>query len=175
MANFRKAGMLEEEEIERMSRILTVEDVKLLMEGVRGATGGPLGIMRALFEGLGDDATLTGAVLQQALQEAGIPLGEDTQALLGGIQSLEKSGDSLKLVLNSELQPTVRDMKMKLGPTIACAIQKFPDGVALVGISGVSVNQFIWIDIQRVHFKDAEGKRTVRVDTNFGGKEFQLP
>ena len=171
----RTAGMLGVEEFARMSRTFMVEDVKQLIVGVCGASGGPLGIVRALFEGLGEDATLSGEVLQQGLQESGIPLGVETQAILGGIQAVEKNGDNLRLVLNSELQPTVRDMPMKLGPTIACAIQNFPDGMSLVGISGVSVNQFIWIDIQRLHFKENEGKRSVRVDTNFGGKEFQLP
>ncbi len=167
--------MLVREELDRMSRILTVEDVRHLIEGVRVASGGPLGIVLALSEGLGDEATLAGDVLQQGLQDSGIPLGAETQTILGGIQAMEKSGDNLRFVLHTELQPTVRDMKMKLGPTIACAIQKFPDGIALVGISGVSVNQFIWIDIQRLQFKENEGKRSVRVDTNFGGKEFQLP
>ena len=158
-----------------MNGILTVEDVKQLIERARGNTAGPVGLVRGLFEGLGESATLTSDVLQQALQESGIPLTAEVNSILGSIQSLEKNGDQLKLVLSAELQPTVRDMKVKLGSTISCVVQKFPDGIALVGISGVSVNQFIWIDIQRLHFKEIEGKRSVKVDTNYGGKEFQLP
>ena len=169
------AGMLEMEVRERMNGILMVEDVKQLIERARGNTAGPVGLVRVLFEGLGESATLISDVLQQALQESGIPLTPEVNSILGGIQSLEKNGDQLKLMLSAELQPTVRDMKVKLEPTISCAVQEFPDGIALVGISGVSVNQFIWIDIQRLHFKEIEGKRSVRVDTNYGGKEFQLP
>ena len=167
--------MLEMGERERMNGTLTVEDVKQLIELARRNTAGPVGLVLGLYEGLGESATLTSDVLQQALQESGIPLSAETMGILGGIQSLEKNGDQLKLMLNAELQPTVRDMKVKLGPTISCAVQNFPDGVAFVGISGISVNQFIWIDIQRLHFKEIEGKRSVKVDTNYGGKEFQLP
>jgi hypothetical protein len=170
-----KTGMLEGEELERMSRILTVEDVKKLVEGARGGTADPMAILRGLFEGLGESATLTGDVLQQGLQESGIPLPAEAKTILGNVQTVEKSVDDLKLVLTSELQPEVRGVKLKLGPAISGTIQKFPDGVALVGISGVLVNQFIWIDIQRVQFKENAGKRSVKVDTNFGGKEFQLP
>ena len=167
--------MLGMEGLERMSRILTVEDVKKMVEGARGAATDPMAILRELFEGLGESATLPGEVLQKGLLESGIPLPAEATAILGNVQSVEKNGDDVKLVLNSELQPEVRGVKLKLGPTISGAIQKFPDGVALVGISGVSVNQFIWIDIQRVQFKENAAKRSVKVDTNFGGKEFQLP
>ena len=158
-----------------MSRVLTVEEVKELIEKVRAAGSDPVGIARGLFEGLGEEATLTREALQQALQESGIPLSPEIGGILASIQTLEKTGDALKLKLTSELQPEVRGIKLKLGPTIDGTIQRFPDGVALGAISGVSVNQFIWIDIQRLQFKEIEGRRSVRVDTNFGGKEFQLP
>jgi hypothetical protein len=167
--------MLETEDGESMSRILTVEDVQQVIKGARGAGSEPVAIMRGLFEGLGESAALTGEVLQQGLRESGIALPVEATEILGNVQTLEKNGEDVKLVLKSELQPEVRGVKLKLGPTISGVIQKFPDGVALVGISGVSVNQFIWIDIQRVQFKDHAGKRSVRVDTNFGGKEIPLP
>ena len=158
-----------------MSRELTVEDVKQVIENARGAGADPMGIGRGLFEGLGESASVTGAVLQQGMQESGLPLPTEAVGIFGAIQTLEKNGDDVKLTLTSELQPEVRGIKLKLGPVISGAIQKFPDGFALAGIDGVSVNQFIWIDIQRVQFKDNAGKRSVKVDTNFGGKEFQLP
>jgi hypothetical protein len=158
-----------------MSRALTVEDVKRVIEKARGAGADPVGIARGLFEGLGESASVTGDVLQQGLQESGVPLPAESKDIFGAIQTLEKNGDDVKLTLTSELQPEMRGIKLKLGPVIAGSIQKFPDGFALVGINGVSVNQFMWIDIQRVQFKDNSGKRSVKVDTNFGGKEFQLP
>ena len=45
----------------------------------------------------------------------------------------------------------------------------------MADISGVSVNKFVWIDVQRAQFHESGGRRTVRVDTNFGGREFVLP
>lgn len=158
-----------------MSRELTVEDVKQVIEKARGAGMDPVGIAAGLFEGLGESASVTGAVLQQGLQESAVPLPAEAAGIFGAIQTLEKNGDDVKLTLASELQPEVRGIKLKLGPAITGSIQKFPDGFALAGMNGVSVNQFIWIDIQRVQFKDSGGKRSVKVDTNFGGKEFQLP
>lgn len=158
-----------------MNKVLTVEDVKQVIEKVKGAGTDPVGIARELFEGLGDTASVTGEVLQQGLLQAGLGLPGDATNIFGAIQTLDKTGDDVKLTLTSELQPEVRGIKLKLGPTITGAIQKFPDGIALTGINGISVNQFIWIDIQRLQFKDSGGKRSVKVDTNFGGKEFNLP
>ncbi len=88
---------------------------------------------------------------------------------------MEKKGDQVKIDFGSQLQPVVKGTQLRLGPTITTALQKFPDGIALADITGISVNKFVWIDVQRVQFNDNEGKRSVRVDTNFGGKEFKLP
>jgi hypothetical protein len=73
------------------------------------------------------------------------------------------------------MQPEVRGTALRLGPAITFAVQNFPDGMAMADIAGVSVNKFVWIDVQRVQYHSTPGKRSVRVDTNFGGKEFALP
>lgn len=158
-----------------MSRILTVEDVKQAIQVAKSGGANPAGVLLGLFEGLGDDASVTGSVLSQGLRDSGIPLPPEAREILEGVTSIEKKGDKVQLVMNAQLQPTVRDTQLRLGPTVSAVIQKFPDGVALAEISGIAVNKFVWIDIQRVQFHDSGGKRSVRVDTNFGGKEFDLP
>jgi hypothetical protein len=168
-------GMLGLEGFARMTRILTVEDVKQVIGQARSGGADPAGIVIGLFEGLGDDASVTGEVLAEGLQESGIPLGEEAKGILGGISTIEKNGDKLQLIMSSQLQPTVRGTQLRLGPTVTTVIQKFPDGVALADITGIAVNKFVWIDIQRLQYHDNGGKRSVRVDTNFGGKEFELP
>ncbi len=158
-----------------MSWILSVEDVRQVIEQAKTSGTDPARVVIGLFEGLGDSASVTGAVLAQGLQESGIALALEAQNILAGIMTIEKSGDQLQLVLRSTLQPTVRGTELRLGPTVSAVIQKFPDGTALAEITGIAVNKFIWIEIQRLQFHDNAGKRSVRVDTNFGGREFVLP
>lgn len=158
-----------------MSRTLTVDDVKKLIEKARGVMSDPGGVLMGVFEGLGESASVSGEVLQQALMESGIPLPTEATNLLGGMQAIEREGDKVQIALGSQLQPVLHGTQLRLGPTIAFALQKFPDGAALADLTGIQVNKFVWIDIQRVQFHDREGKRSVRVDTNFGGKEFDLP
>jgi hypothetical protein len=159
-----------------MNRILTVENVKQLIQLAKSGAADPAGVVIGLFEGLGDDASVTGDVLAQGLHESGIPLPAEAKDILDGITTIEKNGDLVRIVvMNSQLQPTVRGTQLRLGPTIAAVIQKFPDGVALANITGIAVNKFVWIDVQRLQYHDNAGKRSVRVDTNFGGKEFDLP
>jgi hypothetical protein len=160
-----------------MSRTLTVEDVKQVIQQARsgGAGADTAGVVIGLFEGLGDNASVTGAVLAQGLSESGILVPAEAKDILGGITAMEKNGDQVQLVMNSQLQPTVRGTQLRLGPMIKAVIQKFPDGIALADITGIAVNKFVWIDIQRLQYHDNAGSRSVRVDTSFGGKEFQLP
>lgn len=158
-----------------MGWILSVEDVQQVIEQAKSSGADPARIVIGVFEGLGDSASVTGAVLVQGLQESGIALAAEAKDILAEILMIEKSGDQLQLVLRSTLQPTVRGTELRLGPTVSAVIQRFPDGTALAAITGIAVNKFIWIDIQRLQFHDNAGKRSVRVDTNFGGKEFVLP
>lgn len=158
-----------------MSGRLTVEDVKQVIEQARSGGADPTAVAIGLFEGLGDNASVTGEVLAQSLRESNIPMSAEAKEILDGIAVIEKNGEQVQLVMNSQLQPTVRGTQLRLGPTVTAAIQKFPDGIALTDLKGVAVNKFVWIDIQRLQYHDNDGKRSVRVDTNFGGKEFQLP
>ncbi len=158
-----------------MSRILSVEDLRQVIEQARSCGADRARVVISLFEELGDTASVTGAVVVQGLQESGIALPAEALDILAGVMTIEKSGDQLQLVLRSMLQPTVRGTELRLGPTVSAVIQKFPDGAALAEITGIAVNKFVWIDIQRLQFHDNAGKRSVRVDTNFGGKEFVLP
>jgi hypothetical protein len=158
-----------------MGRTLTVDDVKELIGKAKSGSADPVGILTGMFAGLGEKASVTGEVLHQALKSSKIPLPSDAGEILGKVQSMEKDGDSVKLVFDAQLEPVVKGTQLRLGPTIAATLQKFPDGVALADITGIQVNKFVWIDIQRVQFRENDGKRSVKVDTNFGGKEFKLP
>jgi len=158
-----------------MTEALTVADVKKLIVKARAAKADPVSVGMGLFEGLGENATVTGEALQQALQESGIPLPAEAKDILGTVQSMDKNGDQVQLTFGSQLSPVVKGTQLRLGPMIAATLQKFPDGMALADITGISLNKFVWIDVKRVQFHETDGKRSVRVDTNFGGKEFKLP
>jgi hypothetical protein len=174
-AFLRVAGREIDTESEDRMGALSVEDVKKLIKKAQVAKADPVGMGMGLFAGLGENASVTGDVLQQALEESSIPMPADAKEILGTVQSLSKKGDQVQLAFGSQLSPVVKGTQLRLGPTISATLQKFPDGLALADISGISVNKFVWIDVQRVQFHETDGKRSVRVDTNFGGKEFKLP
>ena len=158
-----------------MTRTLQVEDVKEILAQAKGIDSDPLGVVTRIFQGLGDSATVSGHVLGQALAQSGVAVPREAQEIFRGVQSVSKNGDQVQVQLMSQMQPLVRGTQLRLGPTISFAVQNFPDGMAMADISGIAVNKFVWIDVQRVQYHNTAGKRSVRVDTNFGGKEFALP
>jgi hypothetical protein len=157
-----------------MTRNLQVEDVKEIAQQAKGIDGDPMGVVTRIFQGLGDSATVTGDVLQQGLAESGIPVPREASEIFRNVQAVTKTGDQVQVQLGSQIQPVMRGTQLRLGPAITFTVQNFPDGMAMADIAGVSVNKFVWIDVQRVQYHNTPGKRSVLVETNFGGKEFAL-
>jgi len=172
---FREGVCLEGTEGENMTRNLQVEDVKELITQARSIDADPIAIVTRLFQGLGESATVTGEVLEESLVQSKIPVPREVAEILDCVEAVSKEGDQIKVQLESQMQPVMRGTPLRLGPVIAFTVQNFPDGMAMADISGVSVNKFVWIDVQRAQFHESGGRRTVRVDTNFGGREFVLP
>jgi hypothetical protein len=110
------------------------------------------------------------------LEQAGFAVPAQAASTLGGVQSITKSGERVTVDLGAQMELKVRgDTPVRIGPEITFALQDLADGMALADIAGVAVHKFMWIDLQKVQFRETAGRRTVRVDTNFGGKEFVLP
>ena len=90
------------------------------------------------------------------------------------IQITADLSDATRKLYHAEI-----DLSVKAGPLTLTTPQWIPGNHRPTGpvddITGVAVNKFVWIDIQRLQYHDNAGKRSVRVETNFGGKEFQLP
>jgi hypothetical protein len=156
---------------------LSVEDVTELITRVRSARASDaVGVVREILAGLGASASVTGEVLQQAVRQSAFPLPAEAVDALKAVQSISRDGDRVTIDFGARVERTVRgDTPVRLGPAITFAVENFSDGMALANIAGVTVKKFVWIEIQRVHFREAGGRRSVRVDTNFGGKEFTLP
>jgi|SRR5579862_621450 hypothetical protein len=162
-------------------RTLGADDVAEMAERAvaGGKSGDPGTVLRGLFAELGDAATVSGADLaaglSKGLAKGGVTVPVEATGILSKVDKVTKDADTVTLALKEQLRPNVRGTGMKLGPEIRFTVQNFPDGVALADISGIEVNKFIWIVVQRVQFHESGGKRKVRVDTNLGGKEFDLP
>jgi hypothetical protein len=157
-----------------MTRSLQVDDVKQIIQQAQGLDSDPLGVVTRIFQGLGESATVTGEVVGQALAQSGVAVPGEALEIFRSVQSMSKNGDQVRIQLVSQLQPQVRGTQLRLGPSIGFTVQNFPDGMAMADITGIAVNKFVWIDVQRVQYHNTPGKRAVRVDTNFGSKEFAL-
>jgi hypothetical protein len=160
-----------------MMRNLGVDEVKGLIRGMRGVgAAGALGVVRQVLLGLGDRASVTGEVLGQALTQSGFALPVEAAEVLGTVRSITEDEDRVAVDFGAQVERTLRGkLPVRLGPAITCVVQDVSDGIVLGDIAGLAVKKFTWIDIQKAAFREVDGRRTVRVDTNFGGKEFVLP
>jgi hypothetical protein len=155
-------------------RILTVEDVKKIIADAQLAGTDPVSLAMQVFSGLGDQATVSGANLREALAGSAIPLAGPLSAALGAIQQVTKAGNLVTVSNNQEVKFEVNGTQLRLKQNVSLEVAQDPDSPALNNIMGVSVHKVFWIDIHGVQLKQDQGQKIARVITSGGTKEFPV-
>ena len=153
--------------------ILSVDDVMKLMTGARAGTSDRVSASLAIFQGLGENAVLSGDVLRQALSQASLALEGPLADVLAGVGSVTKTGSLITLVNNQELCPVLQGNTLRLKQTVTFEVG-LDGGPSLTNIAGVAVHKVFWIDIQQVQLRQQDGQKIVRVVTGHGTRDLPL-
>jgi hypothetical protein len=153
---------------------LSVDDVLKLITGARSGTADPISTSLAIFQGLGENAVLSGDVLRQALSQASLSLDGPLTAVLAAVETITKSGSLITLVNNQELHPVLQGNTLRLKETVTFEVGSDGGNPSLSNIVGVAVHKVFWIDIQQVQLRQQDGQKIVHVVTGHGTREFPL-
>jgi len=154
--------------------ILSVDDVMKLMTGARAGTSDRVSACLAIFQGLGENAVLSGDVLRQALSQASLALEGPLADVLAGVGSVTKTGSLITLVNNQELCPVLQGNTLRLKQTVTFEVGLDGGGPSLSNIAGLAVQKVFWIDIQQVKLRQQDGQKIVHVVTGHGTRDFPL-
>lgn len=157
------------------SAILTAADLQKIFMQAKASTTDPVSLVMKLFEGLGENATIFGDVLRQALSDSSAQIGEPFHSILAGVQAVTKSGNSITITSDQDVETVVAETKVKLEQTISLNADLVEGCPTIDNIVGVSVHKFFWIEIQSVQLRQSNGRKSVRVATAMGSKDFDLP
>src|ERR1700693_844425 len=87
---------------------VSVDDVLKLITSARAGTADPISSSLAIFQGLGENAVLSGDVLRQALSQASLSLDGQLAAALAAVETITKTGNLIVLENNQELRPVLQ-------------------------------------------------------------------
>jgi hypothetical protein len=153
---------------------LSVDDVTKIIAAAKTATTDPVSVAMQIFSALGDNVTVSGSDLQQALTASAIPLQGPLADVVNAIQGVTKSADLVSLNIAQEVQIVLSGTQVRLNTAVSFNVAETDGLPALNNISGVSVHKLFWIGIQTIQLIEDQGQRMVRVVTSAGTKEFPL-
>lgn len=138
-------------------------------------SAGPISLATHILSSLDDRVTVSGDVLRKALADSNVVLGEPLSTLIGSVQSVERSGNSIVLKRDRESQTKIYGWMVRLKPTVTLTFQMGGDFPTISNISGVAVHKVLWIDVQQVQLAMVQKQRTVRIATSCGVRIFAIP
>ena len=158
------------------SSSLTLVDVtKMIAEAGAGETDW-VSMGMQLFNRLGENATLSGDVLRQALSDSGINLSGPGGTLIASIQTITKVGSLVTVTNRQELRPVLHQTTVRLKQIVTFQVgtdEAFPTISKIVGVAAREL--LIWIEIAQIQLRQHQGERIVHVDTSAGSRDFVLP
>ncbi len=157
-------------------RALTVDDLMKIIESasvLRSAE--PMSLTTHILSSLDDRVIVSGDVLRKALADSKVVVGEPFNVLIASVQSVARSGNSIVLKSDRELQTKINDSMVRLKPIVTLTLQMEGDSPTISNISGVAVHKLLWIDVQQVQLNLSEKLRTIRVATSCGVRIFAVP
>ncbi len=154
--------------------VLSIEDMAKIITDAKSATTDPLSVAMQIFSALGDNVSVSGCVLQQALTASAVPLQGPLADMVNAIQEVTKSADLVSLTIAQEAQIVLSGTKVRLNTAVCFNVAETDGLPALTNISGVSVHKFFWIGIQTIQVIENQGQKMVRVMTPIGTGEFPV-
>jgi hypothetical protein len=86
---------------------LNVDDVTKLILGARSGTSDPVSTSIAIFQGLSENAILSGDVLRLALSQASLSFEEPLTEVLAAVGGIAKTGSLVTFTNSQELRPVI--------------------------------------------------------------------
>src|SRR5208282_481509 len=153
---------------------LSVDDVTKIITNAKTAAADPVSVAMQVFSALGDNVTVSGSDLRQALSTAAVPLEGPLADVVSAIQEVTKSADLVTLTNTQEVQIVLSGTQVRLKTAVSFNVAETDGLPTLNNISGVSVHKLFWFDLQTIQLTQNQGQKIVRVATSGGTREFPL-
>lgn len=154
---------------------LSVEDVKIVIAQAQAGASNPLSVGMQIFNNLGDNISVSGDTLRQALTESGVATDGPMSALVAGAQSITKAGSQVTVTSANEIQTQISGTNIKFSPVVTFNAGMDSGFPTISNIQGAAAHKMFWIGIQLIQLRENQGQKTLHVETSAGSRDFPLP
>jgi hypothetical protein len=153
---------------------LSVDDVMKLVSSARSGTTDPISTCIAIFQSLGENATVSGDVLRSALSQASLSVEGPLSDVMAAVGNITKTGSLISVTNSQELRPILHGTTLRLKQTVTFEVGSDGGSPSLDNITGVAVQKVFWIDIQQIQLRQQGGQKIVHVVTEHGARDLPL-
>lgn len=153
---------------------LSVEQVKNIITQAQAGASDPVSVGMQIFNNLGDNVSVSGDTLRQALTESGLATDGPMSALVAGAQSITKTGSQVTVTGAKEIQTQIRGTNVRFSPQVTFNAGMDGSFPTISNIQGAAVHKMFWIGIQEIQLRENQGQKTLHVETSAGARDFPL-
>jgi hypothetical protein len=154
---------------------LTVDDVKNIIKQAQVGVTDPVTVGMQIFNGLGDNITVVGDILRQALTESAIAVDGPLSALVTAAQNITKVGSHVTVTNTEETKTQISGTTIRFKPLVTFDVGSVGGFPSVSNIKGAAAHKLLWFDITLIQLQQNQGKRTLHVETSGGARDFPLP
>ena len=153
---------------------LSVEQVKNIITQAQAGASDPVSAGMQIFNNLGDNISVSGDTLRQALTDSGVATDGPMSALVAGAQSITKTGSQVTVTSAKELQTQISGTNIKFSPVVTFNAGMDGGFPTISNIQGAAAHKMFWIGIQLIQLRENQGQKILHVETSAGAKDFPL-
>jgi hypothetical protein len=154
---------------------LTVDDVKTIINQAQLGVTDPVTIAMEIFSNLGDNITVVGDILRQALIDSSVAVDGPLSALVAAAQNITKVGGHVSLTNAEEIKTEIGGAAIRFKSLITFDVGTEGGSPLISNIKGVAAHKVFWFDITQIQLMQDQGKRILHVETSGGTRDFPLP
>jgi|SRR5579872_1944816 len=154
---------------------LTPEDVENIITEAQVGETDPVTVGMHIFDNLGDNITLSGDILRQALMDSNVAAGGLLAALIAAAQNVTKIGSQVIVTNAEEIKAEIGGTGIKFKSLVKFNIVVEGGLPTISNIQGVAAHKVFWFDIKQIQLRQDQGKRILHVETSGGARDFPLP
>jgi len=153
---------------------LTVDDVRNIINQAQLGVDDPVTVGMQIFNNLGDNITVFGDILRQALTDSSVAVDGPLSALVAAAQNIKKVGSHVTVTNAEEIKTEISGTPIRFNQLVTFDVGTDAGFPTINNTQGVAVHKLFWFDIKQIQLRQDQGKRILHVETSGGARDFPL-